>query len=421
MPDADALEILLTSVEPLAPADRFTITLRARLLRELSLPEGETAMTLTDTPAQTRVPRSGALPYLAVHGGRAAIDFYRAAFGAEVIGDPYVMGDGRIGHAELAMGGGTIYLADEFPDIGVVAPSPGGSPVSLMIAVEDTDAAVERLRSAGGIVTREAEENYGSRGATVVDPFGHRWMLSGPVITPPRPDEDVRDGDLGYISWWTPDADRAARFYGTVLGWAYDTGNGPRRHVRGSSLSTGIDGGHADSTLFCCYALADVDAAVERVAAAGGSAEAPTEQPFGRSAMCVDPSGTQFAIYQPPPDANRPAINGERAGDLTYVTYAAVDSTMFKEFYGAVLGWTFSGGRVHDGWEPVDVAPMSGMAGGSTTPATIPMWKVDDVAAAAERVRAAGGRILEAPSRQPYGMSAFCEDDQGGRFYLGDA
>ena len=50
----------------------------------------------------------------------------------------------------------------------------------------------------------------------------------------------------------------------------------------------------------------------------------------------------------------------------------------------------------------------------------VPMWKVEDVAAAVERVRAAGGTATD-PERQPYGTTSQCADDQGVRFYLGDA
>jgi uncharacterized glyoxalase superfamily protein PhnB len=81
--------------------------------------------------AQTRVPRPGALPYLSVRGAREAIEFYRLVFDAGLADEPYLMGDGRIGHAELKLGGGTIYLADESPDIGFVAPTGGASAVGF--------------------------------------------------------------------------------------------------------------------------------------------------------------------------------------------------------------------------------------------------------------------------------------------------
>jgi predicted enzyme related to lactoylglutathione lyase len=62
---------------------------------------------------------------------------------------------------------------------------------------------------------------------------------------------------------------------------------------------------------------------------------------------------------------------------------------------------------------------MAGAAGGSDHPATVPMWTVSDIDAAVARVREAGGTVLAEPARQPYGVTAECVDDQGGRFYLG--
>jgi len=138
-------------------------------------------MSGTTTPATQR-PRPAALPYLTVGDARAAIAWYREAFGAEVIGEPIVMDDQRIGHAELRIADGVLYLADEFAEIGLTAPTPGATSVSLMLHVADTDAVLARARSLGAEVEREPYEAHGSRNATIRDPFGHRWMLSGPVF-----------------------------------------------------------------------------------------------------------------------------------------------------------------------------------------------------------------------------------------------
>lgn len=129
----------------------------------------------------TDFPASGALPYLTVRGAREALDWYRKAFGAELVGEPIVMDDGRIGHAELRLQTGMIYLAEEFPEMGLTAPDAGATSVSLMLPVDDTDSVLERAHDAGGTVERWISENYGRRNATLIDPFGHRWMLSGPA------------------------------------------------------------------------------------------------------------------------------------------------------------------------------------------------------------------------------------------------
>jgi PhnB protein len=130
---------------------------------------------------ESEFPRSGALPYLTVRGAKDAIDWYRRAFGAELVGEPIVMDDGRIGHAELAFHTGMIYLAEEFPEMGLTAPEAGATSVSLMVAVDDTDEVLSRAHDAGGTVERWISENFGRRNATLIDPFGHRWMLSGPT------------------------------------------------------------------------------------------------------------------------------------------------------------------------------------------------------------------------------------------------
>jgi uncharacterized glyoxalase superfamily protein PhnB len=127
------------------------------------------------------VPRPAALPYLAVADARRAVDWYVTVFGATLIGDPIVMDDNRIGHAELGIGEGTLYLADEFPELGLRAPSPAAVSVSLMLPVVGTDAVVELAREQGATVERAAADNRGARTAVIIDPFGHRWMLSGPL------------------------------------------------------------------------------------------------------------------------------------------------------------------------------------------------------------------------------------------------
>jgi predicted enzyme related to lactoylglutathione lyase len=367
---------------------------------------------LTEPPAAQHAPRPAALPYLSVANARAAIAWYTDAFDAVLTGDPIVMDDGRIGHAELAIADGILYLADEHPEIGLKAPAPGTVSVSLMLHVDDTDAALQKTRERGATVEREIYENYGTRNATIIDPFGHRWMLSGPVAIPVA---GIQHGDIGYVSVWTPDADRAAAFYGHVLGWTYD----PATHqVTNTELPAGIS---ADPrpTLFCCYAVTDVQAARTAIAEAGGVPGEIRHTDYGTLLDATDPQGAAFAVYQPAAGQKRPELNGSGPGELSYVTYEVRDSAGFRDFYGQVLGWTFEPGRVADGWQVVGTHPMAGAAGGSASATTVPMWTVADIEAAVARVVAAGGTVLQEPARQPYGTTAECTDDQGGRFYLG--
>ena len=188
MSERDPLYVLHTEDFPVQPDPGFAARLRRRLESALSLPEGvvmsDTSAVLKETihePPAEVVPRPAAVPYLTVRDARDAIHWYATAFGAVVIGEPIEMPDGRIGHVELEIGGGVLYLADEYPELGLQGPQPGSVSVSLMLHVADTDAALRQARAHGASVQREIYEGHGARNATIVDPFGHRWMLSGPT------------------------------------------------------------------------------------------------------------------------------------------------------------------------------------------------------------------------------------------------
>jgi PhnB protein len=118
-------------------------------------------------------------PYLIVSGAAAAIDFYKQIFGATERMRMDAPG-GKVGHAELLIGGCLIMLADEFPDMGAVGPKTvGGSPVTLHLYVEDVDATVARAVDAGAMVTRPVETKfYGDRSGGLTDPFGHAWHIA---------------------------------------------------------------------------------------------------------------------------------------------------------------------------------------------------------------------------------------------------
>lgn len=415
----DPLRIL--RVEPASdvvdPDPGFAASLRRRLIVGADLPEG-VIMSLADipTPLQTEptqtVPRPGALPYLAVDGARRAIDWYRDHLDARLLDDPVEMPDGRIGHAELAVGGGTIYLADPFPEIGMVAPTAGQSSVSLMLPVTDADAAVGRTRDGGAIVEREPADQHGARSAVVVDPFGHRWILSGPTaVGAPDP---IRHGDIGFVSLQTPDPRRAIRFYSAVLGWTVDD-DGMVTNV-GHRIAVARRGA---AGIFCAYAVDDLEAAAAAIRAAGGGAEAGTAGDGRAVVDAVDDAGNRFAVFARDPRLPRPPQHPADAGELAYLTVLTTDSARFRRFYTAVLGWRFAPGQIDDGWEADGTHPQVGVAGGADAEGQTPMWAVDDIDAAVAAVASAGGEVLDPPSRQPYGRIARCRDDQGAEFYLG--
>ena len=340
------------------------------------------------------------------------------------------MPDGRVGHAELEVGGARLFLADEpteaVPGSHVAAPAPGApATVSLLVEVGDVDAVVARAVEAGARVERPAADYPHGRNAVVRDPFGHRWMLSSPEVAPAGRDDEgpdvMRTGDIAYVSLQVPDMGRARDFFGAVLGWSYGPSSGEQgRQVVGQALHHGVWGGQARSTLFLCFAVEDVAAAVVRVRAAGGEAGEPSDEPFGRVADCRDDQGVAFAVFTAPPGPppGRPDVNGRAHGDLAYVTLEVPDAARTRAFYGAVLGWRFTPGQADEGWQVEDTRPMVGLHGGHDLATGVPMYRVDDVGAAVARVRAAGGSATD-PEAQPYGITASCTDDQGTRFYLG--
>ena len=441
---SDAFESLRLPLLAVDPDPRFAQRLRARLADALAPSRGAVMANVTDPTRTLETVTAGAadtasgaaIPYLAVADARGAIDWYRRILGARLVGEPIIMDDGRVGHAELRFAHGLLYLADEFPDIGVAAPDPRRAAVSLVLDVADVDASVAAAVASGADLTRPVYEAYGHRGGTIVDPFGHRWMLQTPIpATTPAgaltggdggEQETVRAGDVVYTSLWVPDADRAAAFFGAVLGWSSSPAPADHaRQVEGTTPPQGIHGGHERSSLYLCFATDDLAAAVERVGAAGGQAEEPVTEEHGTTVMCTDDQGAPFALFQlgsggsagsdePPPRL----LNGRGPGDLSYITLLVPDSVRFRAFYTAVLGWRFEPGHVEDGWGVLDVSPMAGLQGGHGESTGVPMYRVADIAGAVARVRAAGGTSTD-PEQQPYGISAECHDDQGTHFYLG--
>lgn len=122
---------------------------------------------------------SGITPYLCVSDGREALRWYAEALGAEVRGEPIIMDDGSVGHAELSLAGDTFYLSEAVPEIGVIAPESGaGATVTLHVDVPDVAAAVRLAAEHDALVDREPEQTEHGVIAVLRDPFGHRWMLN---------------------------------------------------------------------------------------------------------------------------------------------------------------------------------------------------------------------------------------------------
>ena len=118
-------------------------------------------------------------PYLIIEGAGGAIEFYQKAFGAREL-FRFPAPDGKIGHAEIKIGDSPIMLADAYPAMGYNGPkSLGGSPVSLMIYVENVDTVFNQAVQAGATVKEAVTDKfYGDRSGSLIDPFGHVWHVS---------------------------------------------------------------------------------------------------------------------------------------------------------------------------------------------------------------------------------------------------
>ena len=134
-------------------------------------------------------------PHLVVRKAEQALEFYKNAFGAEVLHVAH-MPDGKVMHASLRIGDSMLMLNDEFPDYGTLSPlSTGGSAVTIHIYTENVDAAFNRALSAGAQVKMPlADQFWGDRYGVVADPFGHKWSL-GAHIKDMSPEEMQREQD----------------------------------------------------------------------------------------------------------------------------------------------------------------------------------------------------------------------------------
>jgi len=118
-------------------------------------------------------------PYLAVAGAKEAIRWYEEHLGAKARGGTMEMPDGMVGHAELQIGDSVVMLSDEMPDWGNAGPKTiGGTPVTLVLYVDDVDTSYEKAVAGGATAVRPVETHfYGDRAGLIEDPWGHRWNL----------------------------------------------------------------------------------------------------------------------------------------------------------------------------------------------------------------------------------------------------
>lgn len=126
-------------------------------------------------------------PYLTVSPAAGAIAFYTAAFDAKQKALMPALDGMRIMHCELEINGGAVFLSDAFPEFGQARPPLPGEPVTMSVSLEfrtaeEVDAVFARGTKLGakGEVT-PTNSFWGTRTAILRDPFGHRWIMNGPL------------------------------------------------------------------------------------------------------------------------------------------------------------------------------------------------------------------------------------------------
>jgi uncharacterized glyoxalase superfamily protein PhnB len=276
---------------------------------------------------------------------------------------------------------------------------------------------------AGRLRMRLTREVFASLGGTMsqqtVATRAEREPARPPTLTPDIVVSDARRAMAWYVEVFG--AQRRGELYvnadGTIGHAEVDIGDAVLMFAEASDLWPDVPVRAPDSPTTFSHTLHlevdDVDASTERARSGGASVERePIDEPYGRASVIVDPFGHRWMLLRRPTRAT-----GLRQGDVANVTMVARDAHRAKEFYEAVLRVAFSSG--HPGaWRTDETRPPLGIwSSEGAEPEVQLSYRVDDVAAAVERVRSAGGHADE-PERKPYGLLAECVDDQGAVFRL---
>ncbi|TAJ74567.1 MAG: VOC family protein [Phenylobacterium sp.] len=249
--------------------------------------------------------------------------------------------------------------------------------------------------------------------------------------------------DHGRFIWYelmTPDIAGAKAFYGDVVGWTATKMPGDMEYWVLEADGLGVGGvmllgeEHKAQGIppnWTGYvAVDDCDAAAQKATSLGGSVmREPQDIPgIGRFAIVADPTGAVFAIMKPvPPENSRPKPAEGALGHTGWrELYSGPPDTTFL-FYAGLFGWTRD--EAHD-MGPMGVYQLfsnqDGQVGGMMKrPDNVPAacwlyyFKIGDIDAAAGRVKAGGGQVLNGPMETPGGDWVLQGmDPQGAMFCL---
>ncbi len=239
-------------------------------------------------PHQTQV-RNEVTPYLTVDQGDTALKFYGAAFGAVEIMRVVMNEDtGQLGHAEFRIGDAAFYLSDEFPEMGVKSPRTlGGTSVAMHLEVTDVDAVFATAVAAGAESLAEpADQAHGARHGTIVDPFGHRWILSQQVEEVSTTDYSQRMSEDGMLVTTGPEPVRSPGIWAALN--FVDAREGIRFMVEGLGFEEAlIVPGHEDPEVIEHSQLRWPEGGVVQAATAGRPGNVFSDRPTGAESLYV--------------------------------------------------------------------------------------------------------------------------------------
>jgi uncharacterized protein len=241
------------------------------------------------------------------------------------------------------------------------------------------------------------------------------------------------DGTPCWVDVSVPDLDAARLFYEGLFGWEMQGGEpeygGYLNCAKNGRLAAGISPKmmpEAPTAWLVHFATSDVDAAAERVTAHGGQVLAgPMDvAELGRLAVCADPDGASFGLWQPGSHTGVGVVN--EPASLIWTEQVSRSSEPAMAFYSAVFGWEFHD-LSRDGFKYAtfvnDGRDIGGVGEYRADDLELPaQWwvylAVDDTDDAVDRLVRLGGSVLRPPEDSPYGRLATVADNQGATFSL---
>ena len=432
------------------PTESFKAELKERLT-------GKVTMSSAAQKQETLDVRSMSI-HLVVSDGNAAIDFYKKAFGAEEsmrLDEP----GGKVGHAELKIGGMNLSISDEYPDYGALSPKTiGGSPVKIHLDVTDVDAFAAHAIEAGATLVRPIEDQfYGDRAGQLLDPFGYTWHVSTHIKDVPveemqrsleewseqrseakqaqtsgKEPKGMREGFHSVTPYFTVKKpaeliDFVTKSFGaTELFRTTGSAGGMHAEVKIGDSIVMIGGAEHIPEMPTAIHLyvPDVDEAYQRALDAGGkSLMEVADQPYGeRSGGVEDPNGNRWYI------ATTFGPLAEIAKDLRTVTvyFHPIGAQGFIDFVTNAFGGKElmrhdeQGMILHAKVQIGDSVIELGESRGPSQPMPTAIYLyVDDVDATYERALKAGGVSMLAPTDQDYGdRNAWVKDPFENVWYI---